>query len=71
MGFAVWATARVIIPMPGHSTLYLLSGLLATIAVGCVSYGALSYFARIPEFEMVLKLIKKRGDKQKTPVDAC
>lgn len=69
MGFVVWATTTVVLPAAGHSTLHLLLGLLTAIAVGFISYAVLSYIARIPEFEMVLTLIKKRAGREKKMAD--
>jgi hypothetical protein len=40
-------------------------GLLITICAGLISYGAFSYLARIPEFELVLSLLGKRNEYQK------
>jgi len=60
MGLMVWGVARVAIPAGNSTTTRLLSGLLITIGAGMISYGALSYWARIPEFETVVSLLKKR-----------
>ena len=66
MGLAVWGVALVAVPAGGGSTTRLLLGLMITIGAGLVSYGAFSYLARIPEFEMVLSLLGKRAGKKGT-----
>lgn len=68
MGLAVWGTALVAIPAGGSSAMRLLLGLMLTIGTGLISYGALSYWARIPEFEMVLALLRKKGRRQESGV---
>jgi len=62
MGLAVWGVALVAIPAGRGGTTRLLVGLTITIGAGLISYGAFSYLARIPEFEMVLSLL---GSKKK------
>jgi len=61
MGLAVWGVAFLAVPSGRDSAARLLLGLVVSIGAGLVSYGAFSYLARIPEFEMVLSLLRSVG----------
>ena len=64
MGLAVWGVALAAIPTGRGSSTHLLLGLMITIGAGLISYGAFSHWIRIPEFELVLSLLGKRGEKK-------
>ncbi len=64
MGIAIQATAAVMIPDINGSLPELLSGVLVTIVVGILVYGAVSYAARSPELRIILTETVKGTDKK-------
>ena len=66
MGLAVWGVAQVAIPPGRISTMRLSLGVMISIGAGLISYGFFSYLIRIPEFEMVLSLLKRRAGKNES-----
>jgi hypothetical protein len=58
MGIVVWKVAVVLIPPDPRSVSALLTGLMLSIAGGLLTYGAVSYLIKSPEFINIVKEVK-------------
>jgi len=63
MGVVVWTVSIHIIPLENGSFTGLLTGLMVSIGIGIMLYGAFSFLMKSPELDKILVLIFHRGER--------
>jgi hypothetical protein len=58
MGIVVWKVAVTLIPSGAQSVSTLLTGLMVSIASGLLTYGAVAYLIKSPEFISIVAEVK-------------